>query len=67
MTVPDVIESIEEFQIRRVKYVAQQIREREELVREWMIVREAGLRPGYSEKVKQAIEAEIEKEMKIII
>lgn len=63
----DVIESIEEFQIRRVKYVAQQIREREELVREWMIVREAGLRPGYSEKVKQAIEAEMEKEMKIII
>lgn len=56
------IESTIDFQVRRVKYAANQIREREELIRRWKIVREAGLRPGYSSKVQKAIEEEISKD-----
>ena len=63
----DVTESIDDFQIRRVKYVAKQIRDREELVREWKIIREAGLRPGFSEKVQQAINNEVNKEMSMTL
>lgn len=58
-------ETIENFRVRRIKFVANQIREREELVRKYKIIQEAGIRPGYSEKVMQAIEEEINKDMTI--
>jgi hypothetical protein len=51
-------ETVEEFQIRRVKYVAEKLRECGELV-EWKLIKEAGLRPGYSREVAKQIEKEI--------
>lgn len=52
-------ETIEEFQIRRVEYVGRKLRENQMKVMEWEIVREAGLRPGYSDKVKEKIKKEL--------
>lgn len=49
------VETLEEFQIRRVKYVAEELRRDKELVLQWKIVRKAGLRPGFSEAVTQQI------------
>lgn len=48
-------ETVEEFQIRRVKYIAQKLCDQQDIVMEWQIVREAGLRPGYSQRVRNQI------------
>lgn len=56
-----MVETVEDFQVRRVRYAAEKLRERGELLRIWKIVREAGLRPGYSERVANEIQYEIEK------
>lgn len=56
-----VVETAEDFQVRRVGYAVEKLRERGELLRTWKIVREAGLRPGYSEKIVQQIQKEIER------
>ncbi|MHB1419806.1 MAG: TnsD family Tn7-like transposition protein [Bacillota bacterium] len=61
-TLENVIETEEDFQIHRVRYIASQLRERGELVRIWKIVREAGLRPGYSRRVAEEIHNEVGKE-----
>lgn len=52
-------ETVEEFQIRRVKYISSILREQQDVVMEWQIVREAGLRPGYSQRVQRQVEIEI--------
>ncbi|MEW6540809.1 MAG: TnsD family transposase [Bacillota bacterium] len=57
-----LIETEEDFQIRRIRCAAAQLRDRGELVRPWKIVREAGLRPGYSLRVAEEIYAEVGKE-----
>lgn len=54
-----VSESIEGFQVRRVKWCANQIRLMGEEVKEWKIIRMAGLRPDYSIKVQRAIDEAI--------
>ncbi|GGG07681.1 TnsD family Tn7-like transposition protein [Paenibacillus abyssi] len=51
----EVTETIEDFQIRRVRFVAAQLRADSELLMEWKIVRKAGLRPGFSEAVHEQI------------
>ncbi|MDF9408525.1 MAG: hypothetical protein A4E52_00162 [Pelotomaculum sp. PtaB.Bin013] len=56
----EVVETAENFQVRRVEYAVEKLREQGELLRTWKIVREAGLRPGYSEKIEQQIQKEIE-------
>jgi len=57
--IPSFSETIEEFQIRRVKYVGQKLRENQMKVMEWEIIRKAGLRPGYSERVQFEIDKQI--------
>lgn len=59
-TLDNLIESAEDFQIRRVRCVAAELRERGELVRPWKIVRKAGLRPGYSLRVAEQIHSEVQ-------
>jgi len=50
-----VTESIEAYQIRRVRWAAEWLDLRGEEVLRWKVVRMAGLTPGYSEKVECAI------------
>ncbi|MBL1179326.1 TnsD family transposase [Pantanalinema sp. GBBB05] len=50
-----VIEGIEDYQIRRVQWAAETLDRRGERVESWKVVRLAGLRPDYSEKVEQEI------------
>lgn len=50
-----LVETEEDFQIRRVKWAAKILSEKGELLQEWKIVRMAGLRPGYSERVRKEI------------
>jgi len=54
-----VTESIEDYQIRRVQWAAEVLYQRGEQVDRWKVVRMAGLRPDYSEKVRKIIEKEI--------
>ncbi|WBW98091.1 TnsD family Tn7-like transposition protein [Oceanirhabdus sp. W0125-5] len=57
----EILESIEDFQIRRIKKVCKDmIAEGEALVR-WKIIRRAGLRTGFSEYVNDVIEVNINK------
>ncbi len=54
-----VTESVEAYQIRRVRWAAEWLDWRGEEVLRWKVVRMAGLRPDYSEKVERAIEHEV--------
>lgn len=45
------IENIEDFQLRRVRFLAQQMKINEESILEWKLIRKAGLRNNVSEKV----------------
>lgn len=57
----DACESVESFQIRRVKRIFNLLFAEKGAVMKWEVVRKAGLRPGYSEKVDNAIVECIEK------
>lgn len=57
----DIIETIEQFQIRRVYRVCDKLYEEKGTLRKWKIVRLAGLRSGYSSKVDEMINENIEK------
>jgi hypothetical protein len=54
-----VAESIEDYQIRRVRWAAALLDRRGESVDRWKVIRMAGLRPDYSETVEQAIELNV--------
>ncbi|GIO09880.1 hypothetical protein J31TS6_59080 [Brevibacillus reuszeri] len=52
-------EDVEQFQIRRVRWAAQLLHNRNERILRWKIERIAGLRPGYSSLISDEIEAQI--------
>ena len=54
-----VVESIEDYQIRRVRWAAETLDRRGESFDRWKVIRMAGLRPDYSETVERAIEQEV--------
>ncbi len=54
-----VTETVEDFQIRRIEWAAQELDRQGEDILEWKILRVAGLRENCSDKVKEAIEKSI--------
>ena len=52
-------ESIEDYQIRRVRWAVELLDLRGESIDRWKVIRMAGLRPDYSEKVGKAIEEKL--------
>lgn len=54
-----VTESVEEFQIRRIRLVCCELYKSKGSLKKWEIIRKAGLRPGYSKKVDEAINESI--------
>lgn len=52
----DVTESIDEFQIRRIHWAVEELEKENEEVKEWMIMRKAGLKPTISDEVRNEIE-----------
>lgn len=52
-------ESIDDIQVRRVKWVANQLRAKRESLEDWKIIREAGLRKSHSQRVAEQIEVEV--------
>ncbi len=56
-----VVESVEKFQIRRIKHAAACLRRTNSTIYEWQIVRMAGLREKYAEKHKELIQHEVYK------
>jgi len=50
-----VTESIEDYQIRRIKWASAKLEEQGEEVKSWKVIRLAGLREDYSQKVKAAL------------
>jgi transposase len=57
-----VTETVEAFQIRRVKYIINYLRDRGEFLSEWKIVRKAGLKQVFTDEVRAVIQSEIEKQ-----
>ncbi|GAE36819.1 TnsD family Tn7-like transposition protein [Halalkalibacter akibai] len=53
------IETVEEFQIRRIKNVTEELRKENQIISEWQIYRKAGLRSTVTEKVRQFITYEV--------
>ncbi|MGO4548018.1 TnsD family Tn7-like transposition protein [Paenibacillus sp. 2TAB23] len=49
------LESVEQFQIRRVRWAVEQMKD-EFPIKRWKLVRKAGLRPGYSQTVSEVLE-----------
>ena len=56
----EMVKAAEDFQVRRVKYVADELRKRGELLRTWKIVRLARLQLGYYKRAVEEIQKEIE-------
>lgn len=54
-----IVETIEEFRIRRIKTVCRELVRNNDNLRKWIVVRKAGLRPGYTPIVDSAIEESI--------
>lgn len=54
-----VAETVEDFQIRRIKWAVKELNLRGEEVKEWKILRVAGLRENCDEKVRLTIEEEL--------
>lgn len=54
-----VTESIEDFQVRRVKWAVKLLERRGKSVDHWKVIRIAGLKPDYSKKVEDALEYEV--------
>ncbi len=50
-----IIESVEDFQIRRVRKICEQLYETKGSLKKWEVVKKAGLRLGYSNKVDEAM------------
>lgn len=55
------IESVEEFQMRRVEKICGELLENKRNLKKWEIVKLAGLKPGYSKRVDSLIEKHVEK------
>lgn len=55
------IETVEQFQIRQIKWCADQLRKNGDEIKEWKLVRMAGIRSGYSGKIRSTIKKEINK------
>jgi hypothetical protein len=55
-----VVESVDDFEIRRIKWIIRELNNQGHGVVEWKVIRYAGLSPNISETVKQALRFEIE-------
>jgi hypothetical protein len=53
------VESVEQFQVRRIKYFASRLRKSNPSIKEWEIIRAAGLRKEYAEKHRKVIKQEM--------
>jgi hypothetical protein len=54
-----VAESVEDFQIRRIKWAIKLLDECGEEIQRWKVIRVAGLRENVSERVKAVLESEL--------
>lgn len=50
------IESVDQFQIRRIKWAAKQMHGELFPIKRWKLIRKAGIRPGYSNTVSEALD-----------
>ncbi|MFT4413329.1 TnsD family transposase [Fredinandcohnia humi] len=55
----NVLESIEQFQIRRIKKVISEMKKTNSIVKDWEVIRKAGLNKRAAEKLKSIIQNEI--------
>lgn len=55
----DVVESLEQFQIRRIKAVAIELRKSNPSLKDWELIRAAGLRKEFADKHRNIIKLEI--------
>lgn len=56
-----VVESVDDFQIRRIKWIIRELNNQGQEVVRWKVIRYSGLSPNISERVKQALRFEIER------
>jgi hypothetical protein len=56
-----IVETVEDFQIRRVNFICERLYAEKGYLNKWEIIRLAGLKEGYSAKVENKINENIEK------
>ena len=61
----DVLEDLEEFQIRRVKWAARQLRAKGRPIKRWNLFRVAGLKPGLSPLIERCVDSEVAEATKL--
>ncbi|MGQ4650324.1 TnsD family Tn7-like transposition protein [Lyngbya aestuarii] len=61
-----VTESIEDYQIRRIKWAIAKLEQQGQEVQPWKVIRMAGLREDYSQKVQAALEDEVYRKSRAI-
>lgn len=54
-----VVETVEQFEIRRIKWCAKEMHKNGEEIKKWRLIRMAGLGQGYSEKVERVLNNEV--------
>jgi len=54
-----IVETIEDFQIRRIREICKQLYESKGSFKKWEVIKKAGLQPDYSKKVDEAINENI--------
>lgn len=59
MYLENAVETAEQFRIRRIKWCANELRKKGEEIKEWKLIRMAGVRPGYSDELKDILCSEI--------
>ena len=57
-----VVESVEDFQVRRIRYSAAELRDEAKPLAIWRILKRAGIKPGYSDRVTKEIEKALAQE-----
>nr|WP_278246163.1 TnsD family transposase [Ruminiclostridium cellobioparum] len=55
----DAVETTEQFKIRRIRWCANELRKKGEEIKEWKLIRMAGIRPGDSDEIKEVLYSEI--------
>ncbi len=55
----NAVETTEQFKIRRIRWCANELRNKGEEIKEWKLIRMAGIRPEYSAEIKDILYSEI--------
>ncbi|MCM3006707.1 TnsD family transposase [Priestia koreensis] len=57
--ISEVVEPLEDFQVRRIKHIAKELKKTNPSIKEWQLIRAAGLKKEFVDKHKRIIQCEV--------